>query len=89
MILDGLYVRGSPEWTLNGSDTAGNTQVRKASGGTPPYTYSSSSTRYASVDSQGKVKGRGWGNSTITVTDALNQNVRYTVNVSNVYVMRQ
>jgi hypothetical protein len=89
MILDGLYVRGSPEWTLNGNDTAGNTQVRNASGGTPPYTYSSSSTRYASVDSQGKVKGRGWGNSTITVTDALNQNVRYTVNVSNIYVMRQ
>ena len=88
MILDGIYVMGSPEWTQNGNDVVGNTQVRTPLGGTPPYTYSSSNTRYASVNQQGEVKGRGWGSSTITVSDARNNSVSYTVNASKMYALR-
>ena len=85
MSLNGLYVAAIRAWPLTGTDAIGNTEVRKATGGTPPYSYSSSNPRFVSVNNQGKAKGRGWGSSTITVTDAQNNKASYTATASNMY----
>ncbi|MGV8918364.1 MAG: hypothetical protein ACOH2R_11290 [Pseudomonas sp.] len=50
---------------------------RAASGGTPPYTYSSSNPLCALVDSAGKVTAAGNGVTTITVTDSLANTASY------------
>ena len=65
---------------------AGNSIRHQASGGTPGYTYSSSNTGIAVVDSLGLVTVRGNGSATITVRDSSVpvQSKSYTVNVGNV-----
>jgi hypothetical protein len=86
MRLDGVMVRSYLCIYPNGIDAVGNTEVRTASGGQPPYTYSSNS-GIAVVDANGKVTGMGNGSATITVTDALGAQVEYIVLITNVYGM--
>ncbi|WP_085694290.1 MULTISPECIES: Ig-like domain-containing protein [unclassified Pseudomonas] len=63
----------------------GGTSVHyQASGGLPPYTYSSSNPSVAVVDSTGYVTVRGRGQASITVRDTSNQSLSYTVSVSGV-----
>ncbi|MFP0198188.1 Ig-like domain-containing protein [Pseudomonas sp. PHC1] len=84
MRLEGLMVRSYVLEGLNGVDAIGNTEVRVASGGQPPYTYRSNS-NIAEVDAYGKVTGMSNGSATITVTDAQGAQVQYIVLISNVW----
>ncbi len=65
---------------------AGTTVQRVASGGTAPYTYSSSNTQVAAVDNAGLASVRGNGTASITVTDATGQSLSYEVTVTGVIV---
>ncbi|QXI25895.1 Ig-like domain-containing protein [Pseudomonas vanderleydeniana] len=58
---------------------AANSFQRQASGGRTPYTYTSSDTRIATVDSRGSVVVRGRGTATIQVTDANGQSKSYNI----------
>ncbi len=61
------------------------TSVRHvASGGTPPYSYTSSNTAVAVVDAGGLVTVRGRGAASITGRDSAGQSRSYTVNVTGV-----
>ncbi len=84
MRLDGVMVRSYVSGALNGVDAIGNTEVRVASGGHPPYTYRSSS-NIATVDAYGKVTGMSNGSATITVTDSQGAQVEYIVLITNVF----
>lgn len=64
---------------------AGSTITRTASGGQPPYDYSSSNASVAEVTGNGLVSPRGNGVATITVRDNTGQSKNYTVTVSNVW----
>ncbi|WP_339505502.1 hypothetical protein [Pseudomonas sp. RL_105y_Pfl2_101] len=67
------------------AEAAGNTGNRVASGGTPPYTYSSSNPGIVSVNaSTGFVRGEWNGSATITARDQAGRTVTYPVSVSNV-----
>jgi hypothetical protein len=83
MTLAGLSIK-NPSWFKNGQDSVGNTETRVATGGTPPYRYTSNSS-VVSVTTGGKVTGEANGTATITVTDAAQNTVQYQVIVSNVY----
>jgi hypothetical protein len=86
MKLDGLMVISSGVMpNRNNVDATDNTAVRQATGGTPPYTYLSSSPSVATVNTNGKVTGTGNGTAIITVRDNFNAEVSYSVSVSNVY----
>ncbi|WP_296234260.1 hypothetical protein [Pseudomonas sp. UBA4617] len=87
LVLNGrLFVRGD-----NGQGPsvapANTSRQRVASGGVPPYEYSSSNTAVASVDSNGTVRSRGNGSAVITVRDQAQQSVSYNVTVQNVIRM--
>ncbi|MFL1416076.1 hypothetical protein ACI77M_07585 [Pseudomonas fildesensis] len=83
MVLDGLAVK-MPDWPTTGVDAPGNTGFREPTGGTPPYTYSSSNP--AAIDVvDGKVTGHTNGIANIRVTDAKGASVFYNVAVKNVY----
>lgn len=87
MVLNGkVFVRGD-----NGqgpsSPPANAARQRVASGGVPPYTYSSSNAGVASVDASGTVRSRGNGSAVITVRDQAQQTVSYNVTVQNVVRM--
>jgi hypothetical protein len=60
------------------------TTTRTATGGRPAYTYSSSNTAVAKVNSSGLVVARSNGSSVITVQDTSGQSAGYTVNVTAV-----
>lgn len=77
-------IPGNPE--VLPAFSAGNSIRRAASGGTPPYTYSSSNTGVAVVDATGYVTVRGNGSATITVRDSSSpaQTRSYPVSVSNI-----
>ncbi|CAI8930177.1 BIG2 domain-containing protein [Pseudomonas sp. IT-P74] len=62
----------------------GTSVQHQASGGVPGYTYSSSNTAVAVVDTTGLVTVRGRGTANITVQDAVNQSLSYTVTVTGV-----
>lgn len=63
----------------------GTSVQHQASGGKPPYTYSSSNGSVAVVDSaSGLVTARGNGNATISVRDAASQGKSYSVSVTGV-----
>lgn len=83
MKLDGIAVkhlaRGEP---LN--ESIGNSAVRRAVGGLPPYRYVSSKPAVASVI-EGKVVGESNGTAVITISDSLGTQVRFTVQVTHVY----
>lgn len=63
---------------------AGTTVQRVASGGKPPYTYSSSNVNVAHVNAQGLTSVRGKGTANITVTDASGRRLSYPVTVTGV-----
>ncbi|MNE48779.1 hypothetical protein D3C81_1500720 [compost metagenome] len=88
MVLNGrIYVNASSGQGPN-NRPVGSRGQRSASGGTPPYTYSSSDTKVASVhSSNGMVLSTGNGSAIITVRDTAGQTLRYTVNVSGVIRM--
>ncbi|HEX8540657.1 MAG TPA: hypothetical protein VF671_03035 [Pseudomonas sp.] len=85
MNLSGLSLKVN--WPRTGQDSLDNTQTRTASGGMPPYTYTSSAPTIASVTQAGKVTGEFNGSAIITVRDGLNASVSYPVAVSNVWQM--
>jgi hypothetical protein len=59
---------------------------RTASGGVPPYQYTSSNPAAAEVNiSTGRVISKGNGRAVITVRDSANQTASYSVSASNVY----
>jgi hypothetical protein len=62
---------------------AGYKFTRAASGGTPPYTYSSSDWNVATVNNLGEVTKRFNGSAVITVNDGTGNSSRYTVTVRN------
>ena len=62
----------------------GTTVQRTASGGRPPYTYTSSDPDVAQVSEDGLTSVRGNGNATITVTDAAGESRSYGVSVTGV-----
>jgi hypothetical protein len=63
---------------------SGTTVLRPASGGRPPYTYSSSDMKVAVVDASGLTSVRGNGVATITVIDAAGEKQSYDVKVTGV-----
>lgn len=63
---------------------SGTTVHRVASGGRPPYTYSTSDGKVAKVDASGLTSVRGKGMATITVTDAAGEKLSYDVTVTGV-----
>ncbi|AKM29570.1 hypothetical protein AB870_04605 [Pandoraea faecigallinarum] len=83
MVLNGLAIKTG--WPKTGEDAPGNAQTRAATGGVPPYTYTSSKPSVASVNAQGKVVGERNGTATITVKDSRGTSKSYTVVVSNVF----
>ncbi|OLY76816.1 hypothetical protein AU074_03335 [Pseudomonas sp. ATCC PTA-122608] len=85
MHLNGFSLK-VPDWPKTGEDSINNTRTRTASGGVPPYQYSSSDTFIASVDSvTGKVTGNRNGSVIVTVSDSNAAELTYSVEVSNVW----
>jgi len=93
LVFDSSFVQlGTRTYLIPGSPNvlpafgAGNSIRRVATGGTAPYTYSSSNTGVAVVDASGLVTVRGNGSVTITVRDSSvpAQTRSYTVSVSGV-----
>ena len=86
--LDGLAysVMGSP--ALPAAPTAGSYIDRPASGGKPPYTYSSSNQDTAIAASDGRVWARRNGTAVITVSDTQGQSQSYSVTVTNAWVIQ-
>lgn len=72
------------DWISTGVDPIGTAADRSASGGTPPYNYTSSNDSIASVDSRGVVRSEGNGLATITVSDAAGQVKNFIVSASRV-----
>lgn len=62
----------------------GTTVQRAASGGRPPYSYTSSEPKVAHVTAEGLTSVRGNGSATITVSDAAGESRNYTVSVTGV-----
>lgn len=86
MTLDGVKLMQDYGWATK--EVVGNVQVREASGGVPPYRYTSSDDLIAKVTSNGKVEGLRNGTATLSVTDSAGTTLRYSVQVSNVYNVR-
>jgi hypothetical protein len=62
---------------------------RQATGGTPPYTYSSSNDRVAQIDSDGVVSATGNGTAQLIVRDAAGATAQYSITFSGiVYVIQ-
>lgn len=85
MELKGLFIKAPQSWPRSTLDAPGNVGSRTASGGIPPYAYSSSDPAIASVDSQGKVTGNANGQALISVRDSRERVASYNVTVSNVW----
>ncbi len=81
-ILNGLLYHA---WTAPPFPPAGTYTDRPASGGRPPYRYTSSDTAIATVDESGRVVSAGNGLTTIVVADSVGSTASFTVIVSNVY----
>jgi hypothetical protein len=71
-------------WVLTGIDPVGTTANRAASGGAPPFTYTSSDAQIASVDGNGVVRSLENGSTKITVSDTTGQSASFDVTVTNV-----
>jgi len=85
LLLDGLAIdSGGYNGTSTGDDAIGNSAVRQATGGSPPYTYKSSNV-LVTIDQTGYVKARFNGVATITVTDSRGAQVSYRVAAANVF----
>lgn len=85
MLLNGVKLVGGAAYGLSEREVVNNVQVRVPTGGRTPYTYQSANAGIATVDANGKVAGRHNGTTTITVMDADQQKVSYSVQVTNVY----
>ncbi|MBX9410145.1 hypothetical protein K5E40_31355 [Pseudomonas baetica] len=84
VVLTGLRISiagsGLP-WVSAGGDPGGTFVNRPATGGEPPYTFTSFSPQVASVDSLGKIRSHIPGNTTITIKDSSGQSK--TINVKS------
>ncbi|HWH89074.1 MAG TPA: Ig-like domain-containing protein [Pseudomonas sp.] len=87
LILSGFSVKTS-YFARTGGESVGNTASRLATGGTPPYKYESQNAEIASVTSNGHVTGNRNGNTTIVVTDKMENKVTYEVRVSNIWTLQ-
>ncbi|VVE45749.1 hypothetical protein PPN31114_04403 [Pandoraea pneumonica] len=83
MILNGRAVKQT--WPRTGAEAPGNWEARPATGGVPPYTYTSGNAGIATVNAVGTVIGQGNGTTTITVRDSRGTATWYRVIVSNVF----
>ncbi|WP_122663891.1 hypothetical protein [Pseudomonas viridiflava] len=72
-------------WTAPPFPPAGTYTDRPASGGVPPYSYTSANPAIATVDERGRVISAGNGLTTITVADSADSTATFTAIVSNVY----
>lgn len=72
-------------WTAPPFPPAGTYVDRPASGGVPPYSYTSANPAIATVDERGRVISAGNGLTTITVADSVGSTATFTAVVSNVY----
>ncbi|MDU8362610.1 hypothetical protein [Pseudomonas syringae group sp. J309-1] len=68
VVLNGIRFNTS-EWPRNGRDVQGNTVIRFARGGVPPYVYRSGNPGICSVNNQGKATGLRDGSTTIYADD--------------------
>ncbi len=85
MSLAGLSLRYAG-WATNGKDASGTSSKREATGGVPPYTYTSQNTRVATTE--GPITRSNCSvqkTTTIIVTDSVGEKVEYRVTCSNVY----
>lgn len=71
-------------WIRTGNDPEGTAATRAASGGKPPYTYTSSKPAVVSVDNTGRIRSEDNGSATITVKDSADQQKTISVTASNV-----
>ncbi|TWC13676.1 MULTISPECIES: Ig-like domain-containing protein [unclassified Pseudomonas] len=87
LALDGFRIFAS--WPATGVEAPGNTAIRRAVGGTPPYRYTSSNTQVATVSGNGQVTGIRRGSAVITVSDSSTpvQSATYTAQVSNTWLL--
>lgn len=81
-----LFTR-STAFVLSGFDPVGTAAERRGTGGTPPYTYSSSNSAIATVDSTGMVRSQGNGSAAITVRDSQGRTGTFEVVCSGVEEM--
>jgi hypothetical protein len=86
MPLSGVKLLQDYGWATK--EVVGNVQLREASGGVPPYRYTSSDYSTASVTADGKVTGLKNGTTTISVMDSAGTTLTYSVQVSNVYKVK-
>ncbi|VVE45730.1 hypothetical protein PPN31114_04402 [Pandoraea pneumonica] len=86
MILNGLAVKQN--WPRTGTEAPGNWETRAATGGVPPYTYTSGNAAIATVNASGTVIGQRNGRTTITIRDSAGSTTSYAVVVSNVFEFR-
>ncbi|WP_434768115.1 hypothetical protein [Pseudomonas triticicola] len=85
MSLRGLSLRYAG-WATNGKDASGTSSKREATGGVPPYTYTSQNTRVATTE--GPITRSNCTEpktTTIIVTDSVGEKVEYGVTCANVY----
>ncbi len=74
-------------WPKTGLDAEGNTAVRLATGGVPPYTFTSQNIDVASVSTVGLVTGESIGSTTVNISDATGSTVSYPVRVTHVFTL--
>ncbi|MED7666504.1 hypothetical protein GXB78_04655 [Pseudomonas moraviensis subsp. stanleyae] len=86
MLLDGVKLTQEYGWATK--EVIDNVKLREASGGVPPYIYSSSDDSTASVAENGNVTGLKNGFATISVKDSTGTALNYSVQVSNVYKVK-
>jgi hypothetical protein len=71
-------------WSFTGDYPVGTTEKIKVSGGIGPYTFATSNTLIASVNSDGLIESQGNGEAIITVTDSAQQRAFVKVICENV-----
>ena len=88
--LDGFFLYADSAYVRNSTLMPANTTItRTPTQGNPPYSYSSSNSDVASVNSTGYVEGRRNGQASITVTDAYGQTASYNISRSNAWWLSQ
>lgn len=83
MVLDGFKLLQDYGWATK--EVIDNVKLREASGGVPPYTYTSSDDSTASVAANGNVTGLKNGTATVSVMDSVGTALNYSVHINNVY----
>ncbi|WP_052269113.1 hypothetical protein [Pseudomonas fluorescens] len=71
-------------WELTGNDLPGTVVTREATGGKPPYTYTSSAPEIVSVDTTGRIRSVWNGMAKIIVSDTSGKSLEIPVQSSNV-----